>query len=74
METYNQLLRAEYIKYWETKKRKRLNDGELWGGGGALLVSVPELNLQTEIAIHLQTVLTDLKKRQSWGLTTQSIP
>ncbi|KAM7452485.1 pentatricopeptide repeat domain-containing protein 3 [Porites harrisoni] len=26
METYNQLLRAEYIKYWETKKRKRLND------------------------------------------------
>ena len=42
METYNQLLRAEYIKYWETKKRKRLNDGEWWGGGGALLVSVPE--------------------------------
>ena len=74
METYNQLLRAEYIKYWETKKRKRLNDGEWWGGGGALLVSVPELNLQIEIAIHLQTVLTDLKKRQSWGLTTQSIP
>lgn len=26
LETYNQLLRAEYIKYWETKKRKRLND------------------------------------------------
>ena len=34
METYNQLLRAEYIKYWETKKRKRLNDGELRGGRG----------------------------------------
>ena len=46
METYNQLLRAEYIKYWETKKRKRLNDGELWGGVGALLVSVPELNFK----------------------------
>lgn len=35
METYNQLLRAEYIKYWETKKRKRLNDGELCGEVGA---------------------------------------
>lgn len=46
METYNQLLRAEYIKYWETKKRKRLNDGELRGGVGALLVSVPELNFK----------------------------
>ena len=39
METYNQLLRAEYIKYWETKKRKRLNDGKLWGGIGAGLVT-----------------------------------
>lgn len=39
METYNQLLRAEYIKYWEAKKRKRLNDGELWEGAGAWLVT-----------------------------------
>ena len=68
METYNQLLRAEYIKYWETKKRKRLNDGELWGGVGTRLVT-----FQTEITIDLQTVLTDLKN-QSWGLTKQSIP
>ena len=33
METYNQLLRAEYIKYWETKKRKRLNDGKFFKNG-----------------------------------------
>ena len=76
METYNQLLRAEYIKYWETKKRKRLNDGELWEGVGAGLVTFGKcarIKLQTEIIMHLQTVLTDLKN-QSWGLTTQSIP
>ena len=76
METYNQLLRAEYIKYWETKKRKRLNDGKLRGRVGAGLVSFGKcarIKLQTEIIIHLQTVLTDLKN-QSLGFTTQSIP
>ena len=76
METYNQLLRAEYIKYWETKKRKRLNDGKLWGGVGAGLVTFGKcarIKLKREITIHLQTVLTDLKN-QSWGLTTQSLP
>ena len=75
METYNQLLRAEYIKYWETKKRKRLNDGKLWGGVVAGLVTFgkfAKIKLQTEITTHLQTVLTDFKK-QSWGVTTQSI-
>ena len=40
MESYNQLLRAEYIKYWETKKRKRLNNGELCGEVGAGLVTL----------------------------------
>lgn len=56
METYNQLLRAEYIKYWETKKRKRLNDGKLWEGVGAGLVTFGKcarIKLQTEITIHL---------------------
>jgi len=76
METYDQLLRAEYSKYWEKKKLKRLNDGELWEGVGAGLVSFGKcarIKLQTEITIHLQTVLTDFKN-QSWGVTTQSIP
>ena len=58
METYNQLLRAEYIKYWETKKRKRLNDGELWEGVGVGVGLVTfgkcaRIKLQTEITIHL---------------------
>ena len=63
METYNQLLRAEYIKYWEAKKRKRLNDGELWEGAGAWLVTddkCARIKLWMEITIHLQTVLTDI--------------
>ena len=56
METYNQLLRAEYIKYWETKKRKRLNDGKLRGRVGAGLVSFgkcAKMKLLTEITMHL---------------------
>jgi len=33
LESYNQLIRAEYISFWEKKKQSRSSDGELYYTG-----------------------------------------